>query len=224
MCGVLSELRASVVIVVASFTTETRGIQEKANQLMAKRGHNGHVTETPDVSHIKNVDVTHEVSDVNVPVLLKFVGALTVMTIAVYFLMWGLFRFFNTQATQQEPPPSPMALSEQERLPPEPRLQGAPGFADELAKSAGDSSQQKGDKPKDPLWEIRVLRQQWEQQLKQGAMDSSGKPVGVPIEEAMKKILEQGLPSRSQPGLPQEVPDQGLPTAASSGRVKTKGN
>ena len=192
---------------------------------MAKRGHNGHVTETPDVSHIKNIDVTHEVSDVNVPALLKFVGALTLMTIAVYFLMWGLFRFFNTQVTQQEPPPGPLALTEQEKLPPEPRLQGAPGFGEDLAKSAGDSGQQKPDQPKDPLWEIRVLRQQWGHQLSTGATDSSGKPVGIPIEEAMKKVLEQGLPSRSQPGSEQEFPEQEIstPTAASSGRVTRKG-
>ena len=190
---------------------------------MAKNKHNGHVTETPDVSHIKNVDVTHEVSDVNVPALLKFVGALTVMTIAVYFLMWGLFRFFNTQVTKQETPPGPMALSEPERRPPEPRLQGAPGFAEELAKSAGESSEQK---PKDPLWEIRVLRQQWQNQLKEGPKDSSGNPVGIPIDQAMKKVLEQGLPSRSQPGSPQQTGEQGIstPTAASSGRVSRKGN
>ena len=49
---------------------------------MAKHDHNGHghVTEVPDTSHIKNVDVTHETSDVNVPALLKFVLALTIMT------------------------------------------------------------------------------------------------------------------------------------------------
>lgn len=193
---------------------------------MTKREHksNGHqhATETPDVSHIKNVDVTHEMSDVNVPALLKFVGALTVMTIAVYILMWGLFRFFNTQLAQQEQPPGPMALSEQERLPPEPRLQGARGFADELAKSVGDPSQEK---PKDPLWEIRVLRQQWENSLKE-PKDSSGNPIGLPIEEAMKKVVEQGLASRSKPGSPQELPEQGIsiPTAASSGRVTRKGN
>ncbi|HET6892127.1 MAG TPA: hypothetical protein VFH31_13575 [Pyrinomonadaceae bacterium] len=194
-------------------------------KLGRKENSHGHATETPDVSHIKNIDVTHEVSDVNVPALLKFVGALTVMTIAVYFLMWGLFRFFNTQVTRQEPSPGPMALSEQEKLPPEPRLQGAPGFGEDLAKSAGDSSQQKPDKPKDPLWEIRVLRQQWEQQLRTGATDSSGKPVGIPIEEAMKKVLEQGLPSRSQPGSQQEFPEQGIsiPTVASSGRVSMRG-
>jgi hypothetical protein len=191
-------------------------------KLGRKNNGHGHVTETPDVSHIKNIDVTHEVSDVNVPALLKFVGALTLMTIAVYFLMWGLFRFFNAQATQQEAPPGPMALSEQERLPPEPRLQGAKGFADELAKSAGEPSQEK---PKDPLWEIRVLRQQWESQLKDGPKDSTGKPVGLPIDQAMKKILERGLPSRSQPASGQEA-EQGIsiPTAASSGRVSRKGN
>jgi hypothetical protein len=194
---------------------------------MSEKKHKGnrqqHVTETPDVSHIKNIDVTHEVSDVNVPALLKFVGALTIMTIAVYFLMWGLFKFFNTQVTQQEAPPGPMALSEQERLPPEPRLQGAKGFADELAKSAGESSQEK---PKDPLWEIRVLRHQWENQLEQGPRDSSGNPVGLPIDQAMKKVLEQGLPTRSQPGSAQESAEQGIstPTAASSGRVTRKGN
>jgi hypothetical protein len=188
---------------------------------MAKSRHNGYVTETPDVSHIKNIDVTHEVSDVNVPALLKFVGALTVMTIAVYFLMWGLFRLFNAQLTQQEAPPGPMALSEQERLPPEPRLQGAKGFADELAKSVAESGQEK---PKDPLWEIHVLRRQWENQLEQGPKDSSGKPVGLPIDEAMKKVLEQGLPSR--PGTQQELAEKeiGTPTAASSGRVTRQGN
>ncbi len=192
-------------------------------KLRRKDNTHGHVTETPDVSHIKNIDVTHEVSDVNVPALLKFVAALTVMTVAVYLLMWGLFRLFNTQIAQQEAPPGPMALSEQERLPPEPRLQGAKGFADELANSVGDSSTEK---PKDPLWEIRVLRQQWEDQLKKGPKDSSGNPVGLPIEEAMKKVLEQGLPSRSQPGSPQEFPAQeiAIPTAASSGRVSVKGN
>lgn len=194
-------------------------------KLGRKENGHGHVTETPDVSHIKNVDVTHEVSDVNVPALLKFVGALTVMTIAVYFLMWGLFRFFNAQVTQQEPPPGPMALSEQEKLPPEPRLQGAPGFGEDLAKSAGDSGQQKSDQPRDPLWEIRVLRQQWDQQLKTGATDSSGQPVGIPIDEAMKKVLEQEQSSRSQPRSEQEFPEQEIriPTAASSGRVSMRG-
>src|SRR5918992_4522198 len=109
---------------------------------MAKTGHNGHgsnghgdkhVTEIPDVSYIKNIDVTHEASDVSVSALLKFVGALTVMTILVFVLMWALFWFFNQQEDKKETAPGPMAMTEQERLPPEPRLQGAPGFGLKLA-------------------------------------------------------------------------------------------
>ena len=52
---------------------------------MARTKHNGnghdrlHVTETPDVSHIKNLDVTHEASDVSVTGILKFVVGLTVL-------------------------------------------------------------------------------------------------------------------------------------------------
>ncbi|MGH9971251.1 MAG: hypothetical protein ACREBG_26135 [Pyrinomonadaceae bacterium] len=185
-------------------------------------GH-GHMTETPDVSHVRNVDVIHETSDVNVVAILKFVMALTVMTIVVYVLMWLMFKFFNARVEQKEPPPGPMAMSERERLPPEPRLQGAPGFAEDIAKSVADPHPEK---PKDPLWEIRVLREQWERELREGPKDQSGNPIGLPIEQAMQKILEgQGLPSRPQQSTPQELKDQGTgtPTAASSGRVSVKG-
>src|SRR5687767_7200494 len=97
---------------------------------------NGNIdrTETPDVSHIRNIEVTHERSDVNVSAIVKFVLLLTVMTVVTYILMWGLFRLFYAQA-QKEPQPGPMVMSEAERLPPEPRLQGARGFGDELAKT-----------------------------------------------------------------------------------------
>src|SRR5713101_2374920 len=129
--------------------------------------HNSHVTETPDVSYIRNVDVTHESSDVQVGGIAKFVIALFVLMVASCFLMWGLFRMLASRT--REPPRSPMALSDRERLPPEPRLQGAPGFAEELQKSvtpatrepavSGEPPRSRG--PKDPLWEMRILRAQW---------------------------------------------------------------
>ncbi len=192
---------------------------------MAKTGHNGsdhgHVTETPDVSHIKNIDVTHELSDVNVAALLKFVAALTVMTIAVYILMWALFKFFDAQAIQKEPPPGPMAMSEQERLPPEPRLQAARGFGVKLENGQWISLE-----TSEPQAEYRVLRQQWEQRLKCESKDvSASGSACVSIDEAMRKILEQGLPSRSQQSAIQELKDHAVktPTAASSGRVTIGG-
>lgn len=192
---------------------------------MAKRDHKGngheHVTETPDVSHIKNVDVTHETSDVNVPALLKFVLALTVMTALVYVLMLFLFNFLNTQETQKEPPAGPMAMSEKERLPPEPRLQSAPGFAEDLSKSTGDSA---SGNPKDPLWEIRVLREQWQRDLNEGPKDHSGRSLGMPIEAAMQKYVADQNAKASAPQTKNDVEGYGnqLPTAASSGRVSVK--
>jgi hypothetical protein len=87
----------------------------------------GHKTETPDVSHIRNVEVTHEPSDINIRAVITFVVVLTIATAAVSFGLQLLFKFFNAQEAKG-PRPGPMALTKDERLPPEPRLQSAPGF------------------------------------------------------------------------------------------------
>jgi hypothetical protein len=191
---------------------------------MAKLGRkgNGHVTETPDVSHLKNFDVTHEISDVNVPGILKFAAALVVMTIVIYVLMYFLFGFFNAQEVKKEgeAPPGPMALTEQESLPPEPRLQVAKGFGVQLENGEWVNLEKR-----EPQAEYRVLRDYWSGVLKDGPKDQLGHPAGLPIEQAMQKILEgQGLKSRSPQGTAQEMTDytNGIPTAASSGRVRGK--
>ena len=186
-------------------------------------GH-GHVTETPDVSHIKNIDVTHEASDVSVGGILKFVVGLTIFAVVVHVLMWGLFRFFNSQEAGKEPPPGPMAMTEQERRPPDPKLQAAPGFGVKLANGEWVPLENR-----EPQAEYRVLLEQWDQTLKEGARDQSGKLVGLPIDQAMQKVLEgKGLPSRAPPaagastgGRPE---DHGIdmPTAESSGRMTEK--
>ena len=189
---------------------------------MAKPGDkgNGHQTKTPDVSHLRNVDVTHELSDVNVVGILKFGGALVVMTFVVYVLVYLMFVFFNAQEVKKEgeAPPGPMAMTEQESLPPEPRLQVARGFRVKLENGELVNLEFKA-----PQEEYRVLKKDWDQVLKDGPKDQSGHPVGLPIQEAMQKVLEgQGLPSRP---LAQETTDSGIgtPTAASSGRVTEKG-
>ena len=170
---------------------------------MSDSKHKGeHVTETPDVSYIKNVDVTHEMSDVNIGGISKFVLALSVMTVAVCLLMWGMFRVFKAQT--EEPPPAPMALAEKERMPPEPRLQGAPGFAEELKGKAKPGKVEepgiaaRSSDPKDALWEMKVLREQWNDVLEHGPLDQNGVRYGMPIEKAKEEILKQGLPARKQ--------------------------
>ena len=165
--------------------------------------HDEHVTETPDVSYIKNVDVNHEVSDVYVPGIVKFLAALSVLTIATFILMWGFFRVLEKQET--EPPRSPMALTEKDRLPPEPRLQGAPGFSEDLEKTAAIKKEESGSaitagssQPKDALYEINILREHWHDVLEKGPVDQSGRRYGMPIEKAKEEILKQGLPVRGQ--------------------------
>ncbi len=170
---------------------------------MSNSTHETHVTETPDVSYIKNVDVTHEVSDVYVSGIVKFLVGLSVLTLATFILMWGLFRSFANTTTETRP--SPMALTEKDRLPPEPRLQGAPGFAEDLEKTTTTKKEESGNaitagaaQPKDALYEINILRRHWNDVLANGPVDQSGKRYGMPIEKAMEEILKQGLPVREQ--------------------------
>ena len=101
---------------------------------MTERKHKGHVTETPDVSYIKNFDVTHEVSDVYISGIAKFVVGLSILMIASFLLMWVMFDAFEKRV--DDPRRSPMALTGKDRLPPEPRLQGAPGFGEGLEQTA----------------------------------------------------------------------------------------
>ena len=184
---------------------------------MARTTQNGnghkalHVTETPDMSHIKNPDVTHEASDVDVPGILKFVLGLTVLTVAVFVLVWGVFRFFYME-TEKEPNPGPMAMSEEERLPPRPRLQGARGFDVTL-----DNGKKVDLEKTQPEAEYRVVRDEWERRLYCKPEDLPPGPC-LPIDQAMEKVLEAGLPSRKQDEASSEARLK-LPTAASSGRV-----
>ena len=166
---------------------------------MIEKNHKEQMTEAPDVSYIKNVDVMHEVSDVYISGIARFVVGLSILMIVSFFLMWGMFRVFDARI--KEPPRSPMALGDKERLPPEPRLQGAPGFGEGLEKTATTESEAiagAGNQPKSSLWEITAVRDQWNDVLKHGPIDKDGKRYGMPIERAKEEILKQGLPTRLQ--------------------------
>ncbi|MDQ6654013.1 MAG: hypothetical protein M3Y84_14890 [Acidobacteriota bacterium] len=188
---------------------------------MGKIAHNGnghgHITETPDVSHIKNVDVTHEASDVNISGIVKFVVGLTIFGIIIQVLMWGMFNFLNAQQ-QKGPPPGPMAMTEQERLPPEPRLQAAPGFGVKL-----ENGQWIPLENREPQAEYRALREQWERQLNCNYRDLwpdahvECHPINTAIEELFKG---DELRSRKQEASSNgaEQYEESMPTASSSGR------
>lgn len=182
---------------------------------------NGHRSETPDVSHIRNVEVRHESSDINVRAVLMFGAVLTIATVIVAIGVWFMFRYFDSQQAKERGP-GPMALRtlpEDQRLPPEPRLQGQRGF--EVTLESGPPVKLELSHPQA---EYEVLRDFWRQALQTGARDQSGNVVGMPIEEAMKQIVSgQGLPvkTRQAPDNPDDYAIS-IPSDASSGRESVK--
>ena len=187
---------------------------------MAGRRKKDNIHETPDVSHIQNPDVSHEASDVDVGTITKFVIGLFVLTVISFVLMRLLYNVMEDRATKADPPPKPMAMSEQERMPPEPRLQAAPGFGVET-----------GDKKRinlelrEPQAEMTEMRKIWERQLK-GEPDPHTGIATMPIKEAMQKVLEGNtVKSREpQPNGQQQLDISGMdiPSYQSSGRMTEK--
>src|SRR5919199_3566938 len=91
---------------------------------------------TPDVSYIQNPDVSHESSDVNVRSIIIFAGGLFLFGVIVHILMLLMFNYMEKRAERDEAahPRGPMAITQKEMMPPEPRLQLAPGFGVSLGE------------------------------------------------------------------------------------------
>lgn len=183
---------------------------------MAKWKRRDDIHETPDVSYIQNPDVEHEESDVNVRGILIFVAGLFVLVGVTLVLMYFMLNFFEKQEAQRETRPGPMALTEgKDRLPPEPRLQAAPGFGAE----GQNLELQK------PQAEIEVVRKRWREALEQGTVDEKTKArTAIPIKDAMKQLLEQNtLKSRPADADRQATDHLGeMPSYPSSGRMMEK--
>ena len=132
----------------------------------------------PTHSQPRNPDVAYEHRDLDLRTIVKFTVALIIFIGVGFIYLWGLFRYFQTNTTTHELKP-PVLASERRRLPPEPRLQGAPG--NEISGAM----------------ELQKFRRQEEQQLRNyGWIDREAGVVRIPIEEAKAKLLKRGLPTR----------------------------
>jgi hypothetical protein len=190
------------------------------------RGHDPRIHETPDASDIRNPDITHEVSDVDTRGILWFVLALALIIGLALVLLRFMYNGFEAMAREAEGEKPVMARSAEERLPPEPRLQAAPGYQVE-----GQNLELK-----EPQAEWKVVRQKWEEELKgYGIVDPDQKIGRMPIEEAIKQVGREGIkPSTTttttttqsgtgQQQQPQQqqtgaTPTQERPSDSSSGR------
>jgi hypothetical protein len=121
----------------------------------------------------KTAEVHHEESDVNLRAILAFGAGLTLVMVVVLFLMWLLFGYFRSREAQSGTRDFPLAVEQQNRMPPEPRLQT------------------------NPREDLRVLRARDEALLKSyGWTDKDAGIARIPIEEAMKLTVQRGLPAR----------------------------
>src|SRR4051812_11219661 len=187
------------------------------------------IHETPDVSYITNPDVAHEESDVAVKPLLWFVGGLTAFTIIVCFAMWLIFQYFLNREIGQELTASPLARQGEERLPPEPRLQLAPGFGvtTDDGQRHGLSFEEKHEGVPQPQSEYWVVRSEWMRELSEpGWADEKAGTVRLPIEDAITRYAES-LKSKQQGQAPQNqasatgaqaAPKEQTPSDSSSGQ------
>jgi hypothetical protein len=118
----------------------------------------------------------HEASDVNVTGVLLFGAGLFAVTGIVCLLVWMLFGYFNSQEAIRGAREYPLAMEQEKRLPPEPRLQT------------------------NPREDLRDLRAREDEVLTTyGWVDKNGGVVRIPIEEAMKIVVQRGLPARQVP-------------------------
>ena len=170
------------------------------------RGHDPGIHVTPDASDIRNEDTTHEVSDVNTRGILWFVLFLAGLIVIALVLLRGMYYMFESWARAAEGERPVMARTSEERLPPEPRLQGAPGYSVE-----GQNLELK-----EPQAEWKVVRHKWDEELKSyGVVDRDQKIARIPIEEAIKTIARDGIkPVQPQSGSGQQQQQAGQTTSA----------
>ncbi len=115
----------------------------------------------------------HEKLDVHAPSIIKFAIGLAVVVALAMFLMAWMFRFLARRQPTYGPPPSPLVKGRQ--IPPGPLLEVNEGPALQ-----------------------RLLAGENEVLNSYGWVDKQNGVVRIPIDRAMKLLLQRGLPTRGE--------------------------
>jgi hypothetical protein len=130
----------------------------------------------------RHTDVAFEERDIKVGPIYGYLLALAAATIAALVICVYILRLTADFTSTTDAPPPPSRISHQKELPPEPRLQGF-GFPGQQA---------------DPQADLRKkIREDMEANEKLEWVDRSGGIVQIPVKDAMKIIVEKGLPGAS---------------------------
>ena len=139
----------------------------------------------------------YEHTDANVWIIVKFLVWLAISAVVIHFGLGLMYGFLIEQSKEVGDRQYPMAApADQRRLPPLPRLQQFPQN------------------------ELYTFRQGEDAFLHQyGWLNRDQGVVHIPVEDAMRILVQKGLPTRAQDAAqPSETPGM-MPSDASSGRV-----
>lgn len=125
--------------------------------------------------------------------IIYFGVGLFLLIVITFGLMYFLQNVMEDNARDtKDKDKNPMMLSEKDRLPPEPRLQSAPGFGVD-SKDGFVNLELRA--PQAEYWE---LEKQWADEWKNGQKDAkTGTVITLPIEEAKQKFLQSNVKTRA---------------------------
>ena len=133
-------------------------------------------------------DQPYEQNIIGLRGIIYFGVGLFLLIVVTFGLMWVLqYQVLqpNAEALDKENE-NPLALSADEKLPPEPRLQSAPGFGIDDPQTKTRINLEL----REPQAEYRELQKQWEDLWANGEKnEQTGTVIALPIEEAKKKLL-----------------------------------
>ena len=142
-------------------------------------------------------DKPYEQNVIGMRGIVYFGIGLFLLIVVTFGLMWALQNVMEDNAKQEKDIKSPLALTEDERLPPAngPRLQAAPGFGVDGPNGRVNLEL------KAPQSEYRELHKEWEDEWKNGrkVVSADGKTttaLTIPIEDAKKQFLSSAPKAR----------------------------
>lgn len=160
-------------------------------------------------------DMPYEPNTIGLRGVVYFGVGLLLLIVITFALMWALYVVFEDNAKIEKKSTNPMAQSDKDRLPPEPRLQVAPGFGVESPHGWVNLELKA---PQSEWWEIEKQNKElWKNGIKD---EKTGAVSALPIEVAKAKLLERNVKARSGPEAEHLFADSKLRfTDASAGRV-----
>lgn len=165
-----------------------------------------------------DLNIPYEQNEIQLKGIFGFAIGLVLLIVITFGLMWLLLNVLKDYSKENADAKNPLAMSEKERLPPEPRLQLAPGFGVESER--GFVNMELGA----PQAEYRELSKQWNDLWEHGEKDEkSGAVTMMPIDEAKETFLSQHVKAKAGPEAEKLLRDsRSYFSDASSGRVASE--